>query len=146
MKPEDEARWRVMFRAYREFYRQPENEEIVSRVWGWLMDPRHECKALVAELDGVLVGFAHHRRFPSPYTGTTHLFLDDLFTDPEVRGRGIGRALIGRLTDMAAAEGRASVQWMTEETNHQAQALYNTLATRTEWLTYEATPTPGRAL
>ncbi|MGW0020946.1 N-acetyltransferase family protein [Rhodococcus sp. NPDC003382] len=136
----DEVRWRVLFRAYREFYTLPASEDVVSRVWGWFMDPRHECKALVAEMDGEILGFAHHRRFSSPYTGTTGLFLDDLFTDPAVRGRGVGRALIERLTEMAAAEGRSVVQWVTAEDNHQAQALYNTLATRTRWVTYEAGP------
>ncbi|MBM4482892.1 GNAT family N-acetyltransferase [Rhodococcus hoagii] len=138
--PADEARWRVLFREYREFYELPESEEVVSRAWGWFMDPRHECKALVAEVDGEILGFAHHRRFSSPYTGTTGLFLDDLFTDPAARGRGVGRALIGRLTEMAAAEGHALVQWVTAEDNHQAQALYDTLAKRTNWVTYEALP------
>lgn len=138
--PADEARWRVLFRAYREFYELPESEEVVSRAWGWFTDPRHECKALVAEVDGEILGFAHHRRFSSPYTGTTGLFLDDLFTDPAARGRGVGRALIGRLTEMAAAEGHALVQWVTAEDNHQAQALYDTLAKRTNWVTYEALP------
>ncbi|MFM1724508.1 MULTISPECIES: N-acetyltransferase family protein [Rhodococcus] len=138
--PADEARWRVLFRAYRAFYELPESETVVSRAWGWLMDPRHECKALIAESNGAVLGFAHHRRFSSPYTGTTGLFLDDLFTDPAARGRGVGRALIGRLTEMAAAEGRSVVQWVTAEDNHQAQALYDTLAKRTNWVTYEAQP------
>ncbi|GAB2663045.1 GNAT family N-acetyltransferase [Prescottella soli] len=138
--PADEQRWRVLFREYREFYELPESEEVVSRAWGWFMDPRHECKALVAESDGSILGFAHHRRFSSPYTGTTGIFLDDLFTDPAARGRGVGRALIGRLTEMATAEGRSLVQWVTAEDNHQAQALYDTLAKRTNWVTYEAQP------
>lgn len=142
LAPADEQRWRALFRAYRTFYQLTESEEVISRAWGWFMDPRHECKALIAEADGEILGFAHHRRFSSPYTGTTGIFLDDLFTDPATRGQGVGRALIGRLTDMAAAEDRAVVQWATAEDNHQAQALYNTLATRTSWVTYEAEPTP----
>lgn len=137
----DEDQWRVLFRAYREFYRLEASEEVVSRAWGWFMDPAHECKALVAESDGEILGFAHHHRFSSPYTGTSHIFLDDLFTIPAARGRGVGRALIGCLTDMATAEGRAGVQWMTAEDNLQAQALYDTLATRTTWVTYDAKPT-----
>lgn len=133
----DEDRWRELFRAYRIFYELEESEEVVSRAWGWFMDPRHECKALVAELDGEIVGFAHHRRMSSPYVGSTGIFLDDLYTDPETRGRGVGRALIRRLTEMAEAEGRTFVQWMTATDNHRAQALYETVATRTDWLTYE---------
>ncbi|MCX4471459.1 Acetyltransferase (GNAT) family protein [Micromonospora sp. MW-13] len=141
LAPADENRWRELFRAYREFYKLPESEEVVSRAWGWFMDPRHECKALIAEVDGEILGFAHHRRFSSPYTGTTGIFLDDLFTTPAARGKGVGRGLIGRLTDMAHAEGRGVVQWVTAEDNLQAQALYNTLAKRTSWVTYEAEPT-----
>jgi GNAT superfamily N-acetyltransferase len=141
LAPADEQRWRELFRAYRVFYKLEESEEVVSTAWGWFMDPKHECNALVAEVDGEILGFAHHRRMSSPYTATSGIFLDDLFTTPEARGKGIGRALIGRLTDMAHSEGRAFVQWMTAEDNHTAQALYNTLATRTGWLVYDAAPT-----
>ncbi len=136
----DETQWRPLFRAYREFYALTESEEVVSRTWEWLMDPTHECKSLVAERDGAILGFAHHRRISSPYTGTSGIFLDDLYTAPAARGRGVGRALIGGLTDMANSEGRAFVQWMTASDNHQAQALYDTLAQRTSWVTYEAIP------
>lgn len=141
LAPTDENQWRTLFRAYREFYQLRKSEEVVSRAWGWFMDPRHECQALVAEADGMVLGFAHHRRFSSPYTGTTGIFLDDLFTAPAARGQGVGRALISRLTTMAASEGREVVQWVTAEDNHQAQLLYNSVATRTSWITYEAKPT-----
>lgn len=140
----DEARWRVLFRQYREFYRLPEDEDVVSRVWGWLMDPRHECCALVAETaeDGI-VALGHYRRFARPSTGTVGIWLDDLFTSPEARGKGAARALIARLTELAGAEGRSVVRWITAEDNHRAQALYDTVATRTGWVTYDAAPVHG---
>ncbi|MBL3700339.1 GNAT family N-acetyltransferase [Leucobacter luti] len=138
LAPADEGRWRQLFRDYRAFYLLPESEEIVSRAWGWFMDPSHSSNALVAELDGEILGFAHHRPVVAPSLGATARFLDDLFTDPAARGRGIGRALITRLREIAAAEGGTFVQWVTAEDNHQAQALYNSLATRTTWVTYEA--------
>lgn len=138
--PADEARWRELFREYRAFYLLPESEEIVTRAWGWFMDPGHTSQALGAELDGELVGFAHHRPVVAPSLGMTARFLDDLFTDPAVRGRGVGRALITRLREIAAEEGSGFVQWVTAEDNIQAQALYNTVAARTSWVTYEATP------
>ncbi|WP_087508259.1 GNAT family N-acetyltransferase [Cellulomonas iranensis] len=143
LDPADEPRWRELFRAYREFYRLPESEDVVSRTWGWLRDPHHECQAVVAVADGAVVGFAHHRRISSPYTGTSGVFLDDLYTHPQVRGRGVGRALIRRLTDLAASEGRQFVQWVTADDNHRAQALYDSVATRTRWVTYEAAATPA---
>lgn len=137
----DEQRWRELFRAYREFYKLEESEEVVSRVWSWLMAGDHGAYALVAELDGTIQGIAHYRYFFSPYVGTKNIFLDDLFTAPDARGRGVGRALIGALTDKAAAEDCGIVQWETADDNHTAQALYDSLATKTTWLTYEALPT-----
>ncbi|QVQ54265.1 GNAT family N-acetyltransferase [Spiractinospora alimapuensis] len=137
----DEPRWRVLFRGYRAFYRLEESEEVVSRVWGWLTDPEHECHGLVAEMEGTVVAIGHYRRFARPTTGTVGLWFDDLFTDPDRRGVGAGRALIRRVTEIAEAEGRSVVRWITAEDNHRARALYDQVATRTRWVTYDAAPT-----
>lgn len=139
----DEDRWRELFRAYRAFYKHPASEEVISRVWGWIFDPGQECGSLVAELDDTIVGIANHRKFLRPSSGTVGIWLDDLFTDPAVRGKGVGRALIGRLQEMAAADGCSAVRWITSEDNHQAQTLYNKVAKRTEWVTYDAAPAFG---
>ncbi|AMT94501.1 acetyltransferase [Brevibacterium linens] len=138
--PADEARWKELFRAYREFYRLEPSEEIVCRVWSWLNDPAHECQGLVAEVDGRIVAIADFRRFARPSTGSTGIWLDDLFTDPEVRGSGAGRALISRLQNIAAEEGLSVVRWITASDNEQAQVLYEKVATRTNWVTYDAAP------
>ena len=140
LDPADESRWRVLFRGYREFYRLEASEDVVSRVWGWLTDPEHECQALVAESEDGIVAIAHYRRFSRPSTGTVGIWLDDLFTDPEARGRGAARALIRQLTKIAGSEGRSVVRWITADDNHQAQALYDQVATRTHWVTYDAAP------
>ncbi|WP_104168869.1 GNAT family N-acetyltransferase [Arthrobacter sp. SX1312] len=140
LAPSDEPRWRELFRGYRGFYHLEESEEVVSRVWGWLMDPGHECQALVAESVDGIVAIGHYRRFSRPSTGTVGIWLDDLFTAPEARGRGAGRALIHRLTGIAGSEGRSVVRWITADDNHQAQALYDQVATRTYWATYDAAP------
>lgn len=139
----DQARWRELFRGYRDFYKLAEDERVVSTVWGWVSDPRHECEALVAEQAGRIVGIAHYRRFSRPSTGTVGIWLDDLFTEPEARGSGAGRALIQQLTSIAAAEGRSVVRWITAEDNQQAQALYDKIAARTAWVTYDAQPAQG---
>ena len=138
--PADEARWRELFRGYREFYHLPESEDVVSRVWGWLTDSEHECNGLVAEVDGRIVAIADYRRFSRPSTGSVGIWLDDLFTDPEARGSGAGRALIARLQEIAAEEGRSVVRWITAADNAQAQVLYDQVATKTNWVTYDAPP------
>jgi len=146
LQPSDEPRWRELFHAYRDFYRLEESEEVVSRVWDWLLDPVHECKALVAESVDGIVAIGHYRRFSRPSTGTIGIWLDDLFTAPEARGRGAGRSLIQRLTEIAGSEGHSVVRWITADDNQQAQALYDQIATRTHWTTYDAAPAHGVSL
>lgn len=135
--PADHDAWAGLFAAYREFYELEEEPEVVDRVWAWIQDERHEVNALVAEVDGDVVGFAHHRRYARPSEGGTGLFLDDLFTAPGARGRGVGRALIRRLAEIAEEQGCAKVRWVTASDNHTAQRLYDDLAERTDWVTYD---------
>jgi len=81
----DEVRWKELFRGYREFYCLPESEEAVSRAWGRLMDPEHECRALVAGNGGRIVALGDYRRFACPSKGNVGLWLDGLFASPEAR-------------------------------------------------------------
>jgi GNAT superfamily N-acetyltransferase len=139
LEPGDREAWRRLFAGYREFYEcdPADHERVLDLVWGWLHDEGHELGGLVATLDGQVVGFAHHRSYSRPCEGETGLFLDDLFTEASVRGRGVGRALIQRLTEIARARGAAKVRWVTAHDNDVAQRLYDDMATRTDWLTYD---------
>lgn len=136
-EPADHDAWASLFAAYREFYELEEDHEVVERVWGWIQDPAHETDALVATVDDVVVGFAHHRFYARPSEGGRGLFLDDLFTSPDLRGNGVARALIERLADIARDGGCAKVRWVTAQDNVVAQRLYDRVADRTEWLTYD---------
>ena len=135
--PTDHAAWADLFAAYRAFYELDEAPEVVARVWSWIQDGGHETNALVAVDDGEVVGFAHHRLYARPSEGGRGLFLDDLFTRPDVRGRGVGRALIARLAEMAREQGCSKVRWVTAADNAVAQRLYDDVAERTSWLTYD---------
>lgn len=136
----DRESWLPLFRGYRDFYRLAQDDAVVERVWSWLVDDAHEVSGLVAVDDGALLGIAHWRRFSRPSTGTVGIWLDDLYTTPDARGRGVGRALIAELQRIAGSEGRSVVRWITADDNAQAQVLYDDVATRTRWLTYDATP------
>lgn len=137
---DDRDAWEPLFRAYRDFYRSADSDEVVDTVWGWLLDPNHETNGLVALESTTIVGFAHYRSFARPTTGTTGLWLDDLFTAGDQRGQGIGRALIGALTDKARDNNMSVLRWITAADNQPAQRLYDSVADRTSWLTYDATP------
>ena len=137
VEPGDREVWGRLFAGYRTFYELAEDPAVVDRVWSWLGDASHEEDGLVALVDDRVVGFAHHRLYSRPSEGETGLFLDDLFTDPEARGHGVGRALIARLTEVARDRGAVKVRWVTAPDNHMAQRLYDDVADRTDWLTYD---------
>jgi GNAT superfamily N-acetyltransferase len=137
IEPADHDAWAPLFAAYREFYELDEEPDVVERVWAWIQDEAHEVDALVAEADGDLVGFAHHRTYARPAEGGSGLFLDDLFTAAHVRGRGVARALIDRLAELARERGAAKVRWVTAADNATAQRLYDDIAERTDWVTYD---------
>ncbi len=136
----DMQAWSALFRGYREFYRLDPDEAVVRRVWTWIRDPAHELNALVAVVHGQVVGLADHRRFARPTVGAVGLYLDDLFTDPEFRGRGVGRALLTALSELAEREGLAVVRWITSADNVTARRLYDSTATAGPWVTYDLTP------
>ncbi|MCW2762748.1 MAG: family N-acetyltransferase [Marmoricola sp.] len=137
VRPADREAWAALFAAYREFYELEDEPEVVDRVWDWIQDPEHETNALVAVVDGEVVGFAHHRHYARPSEGSCGLFLDDLYTLAGARGQGIGRSLINALVELARERGCAKVRWVTAPDNTTAQRLYDDVAERTDWLTYD---------
>src|SRR5690606_19067537 len=90
----DRTAWGRLFRGYRDFYGMEHDERVIETVWGWLMDPAHELVGHVAVREGRPVAIAHWRLFARPSRGATAIFLDDLFTDPDQRGTGVGSTLI----------------------------------------------------
>ncbi len=135
---DDRAAWDQLFRGYRDFYLKPHRPEVYETVWSWLMNDAHETRALVAENDsGELVGFAHYRTFARSIDGGTGIFLDDLFTDPDARGSGIASQLIHELAAIAEREGASLVRWITAEDNETARRLYEKLAKRIPFVTYD---------
>lgn len=133
----DVATWADLYRGYRDFYRLQPDAAVIERVWEWITDDEHEVRALVAESGNDLVGLAHYRSFSRPSSASTGLYLDDLFTVPSMRGRGVGRQLLAELSGVAAREGHSVVRWITAKDNSTARQLYDSVATATEWVTYD---------
>jgi GNAT superfamily N-acetyltransferase len=140
IQPEDREEWAALFRVYRAFYNLAPDEAVINRVWLWLTDDAHEVGAFVATSTDRLVGFAHYRRFARPSAGSVGMYLDDLFTDPDARGTGVGRALIAEVSAAAKREGCTVVRWITSTDNATARRLYDSVATATEWVTYDLVP------
>lgn len=135
--PADEQIWRRLFRDYGTFYETSFDDAQLDHVWALLLDPGGRVDALVAEQDGVVVGMAHYRSHPDTFSTGTDWYLDDLFTAPEARGTGVGTALIEHLTALGKAAGPGTLRWITADDNVTAQRVYDKLAKKTTWVTYE---------
>lgn len=137
---DDREAWGELYRGYRDFYAKPHDARVFETVWGWLMDPDHETRCLIATVDGVPVGLGHFRTFARPIDGGRGLYLDDLFTSPEARGSGAGSAILTRLAEIARDEGASLVRWITAADNETARRLYDRVAKQTPWVTYDLAP------
>jgi GNAT superfamily N-acetyltransferase len=135
------ADWERLYAGYAEFYRVTQTPEMRATVWGWIQDPAHEVKALVAEAaDGRAVGLAHYRPFARPLAAATGGFLDDLFVDPACRGQRVADALIEAIAEIGRARGWSVIRWITADNNYRGRGVYDRLATRTMWITYDLKP------
>jgi GNAT superfamily N-acetyltransferase len=139
--PADRAAWDPLYAGYCAFYKVDHSAAKADVVWSWLMDPDHPVKGFLARDDsGAVVGMTHYRGFSRPIAGGEGCFLDDLFVVPEARGRGVAERLIAAVVEEARCRGWPVVRWITADDNATARALYDRVATKTHWVTYEIRP------
>jgi GNAT superfamily N-acetyltransferase len=138
--PADHDAWSALFDEYRAAAGLDPDPVVTARSWSWVADPTHPVRALVAVDGDTLVGFAHARRFPRPILADEGLYLDDLFTRPSARGRGVARALLHRLAQEARADGLGVLRWTTRPGNAAARRLYDDLASVADSVTYDLRP------
>lgn len=133
----DRQAWRGLFVDYGVFYETHFPDAVLDGVWAWLMNAEADVCAVVAVDGDAVVGFAHYRRQPDTFTAGPGWFLDDLFVAPEARGTGAGQALVDAVAERAASDGGGTLRWITAADNATAQRVYDRIATRTSWVTYE---------
>lgn len=132
------AEWEALYAGYADFYRVVQTPRMRATVWGWIMDPAHEVKAFIAEdAAGKAIGLAHFRPFARPLSASTGGFLDDLFVAPGHRGAGVADALIEAVAEEGRRRGWSPIRWITADDNYRGRAVYDRLATRTMWITYD---------
>lgn len=130
-KTDDIGRLAALFDAYRQFYARP-SDLAMSREFISQRLQRDESVIFLAEEEGETLGFV--QLYPvfsstSPRPGRLWL-LNDLFVTPAARGRGVGRHLMDRARRLAEETGACGLELATARTNHNAQALYESLGYR----------------
>jgi GNAT superfamily N-acetyltransferase len=134
----DRADWAEMWTDYLAFYKTAVPPQVYDSTFDRLLgdDPR-DFSALVAERDGRLVGLTHFLFHRHGWKIENVCYLQDLYTRPETRGTGVGRALIEAVYATADAEGAPSVYWLTQDFNETARKLYDRIATLTPFIKYQ---------
>lgn len=141
LEPRHRTEWERLYAGYAAFYKVDQTPEMRATVWGWIHDPAHEVKALVAEdAEGRAIGLAHYRPFARPLRATYGGFLDDLFVDPAARGTRVADALIAHLAEIGREKGWNVIRWITADDNYRGRGVYDRVATRTMWITYDVAP------
>ena len=92
-----------------------------------LFGRRPAAEAVIAELDGAPVGFALFFHNFSTFLGRPGLFLEDLYVQPQARGRGVGRALLAHLARLAVERGCGRMEWNVLDWNQPAIGFYTKL-------------------
>ena len=123
----DKDRWLELFKEYIVFYKSKLSDEQYELTWQRL-NSSFNITGLLAELDGKVVGLAHYIFRPSTWEVEDFCYLEDLYTDPAVRGKGVGRALIKAVEEIAIAKGSKRLYWTTAPDNETARKLYDKVA------------------
>lgn len=110
-----------------------------------LFGPNPRVFADIAEWEGEPAGFALWFYNFSTFRGRHGIYLEDLFVRPELRSKGIGRALLRHLARRCLAEGLARLEWWVLDWNEPALKVYRSIGAMPmdEWTVQRVT---GEAL
>ncbi|RUL88067.1 GNAT family N-acetyltransferase [Tautonia sociabilis] len=113
-----------------------------------LFGPRPFAEALIAEWDGVCVGFALFFHNYSTFRGQPGMYLEDLFVRPSHRGRGLGKALLASVARLAVERGCGRLEWSVLDWNEPSIGFYKALGARPmdDWTVYRVDEEPLRRL
>ena len=131
--------WSKIYRTYLDFYQTSLTEDDLQRVWSWIFEENSQkIHCYFAEIDNEVVGLTHFREFLRPIKAGRGVFLDDLIVIPTCRGHGVGYQLIEAVKLYAKENSISVVRWITALDNSQAIRLYDGVANKTRWVTYDA--------
>jgi GNAT superfamily N-acetyltransferase len=125
--------------SYQRFYEVEDIDEERNRsFFRRFLAPSEDGMLIGARAGDRFLGYAClYWHFSSSLAAETVL-MNDLYVEPDTRGKGIGRKLIEASRDVARERGAAHLEWVTAPDNHTAQRLYDsTGAERSDWVEYE---------
>jgi GNAT superfamily N-acetyltransferase len=132
----DRGQWWELWRAYLDFYGATIAPNVPDLTWARLTDPHTPLRARAVFDEENMVGLTHFIFHLSAWTEGPYCYLQDLYTLPAYRGRGVGTALIGSVKECASEEGAARVYWLTHKDNEVARRVYQRVAKDSGFIQY----------
>jgi GNAT superfamily N-acetyltransferase len=116
-----------------------------NRIRETLFGARPVAEALLAEVGDETVGLAIFFTNYSTFLAKPGIYLEDLFVKAHARGRGVGRALLKRIAQMAVERECGRLEWAVLNWNEPSIQFYESLGAvaMKEWTVYRLT---GEAL
>ena len=132
----DYKAWLDLWQSYLNFYETVLPLSVIEATWQKLLDNDVPIYGFGAWQNDVLVGFTHVVLHPNTWNITECCYLEDLYVSENVRGQGVGRALIEQVYDFANEKNCNRVYWVTQENNTSARKLYDNIASLTDMVQY----------
>ena len=106
----------------------------------WIFEKK-KAEVIFAEENNEPVGFALFFHNFSTFLGRAGIYLEDLFVKPEHRGKGVGKALLQRLAQIAMERGCGRLEWACLDWNRSSIDFYLSLgaAPMDQWTIYRLT-------
>src|SRR5436190_4928517 len=102
-----------LMRAYCDFYESSPSDDGLRNMLAILIKDSSQGTVFIARDDGRAVGVATLDWKWSSLKGARIGYLEDLFVDPQVRGKGIADSLIEICADRCRELGMAAMEWAT---------------------------------
>jgi GNAT superfamily N-acetyltransferase len=106
-----------------------------------LFGPERAAEALVALHDNAIVGYAIYFKTFSTFLARPGLYLEDIYVQPQHRGRGLGKRMLREIARIAVARNYGRVEWCVLDWNAPSIAFYKSLGAfpMDEWTIYRLT-------
>lgn len=124
----DYDQWLAYWKSYQEFYKVQLSDKVTEATWNRFFDSKIPMYCAVARENEKILGFVHFVFHDSTWGENSYCYLEDLFVDPTVRGKSVGKKLIEYVKERAQEMNCDRLYWHTQETNKTAQRLYDWVA------------------
>lgn len=92
-----------------------------------LFGSKSYADVLIGELEGNAVGYALYFHNFSTFTGRPGIYLEDIYVNPELRGRGFGKSLLSYIAKLAVEMNCTRVEWSVLDWNEPSIQFYRSI-------------------